>query len=113
MDAEVATAPAEPQPSAPLLTRLPPTQPLLTLTSPPSSPSPLTPPAAGKYSEAFVNEFKIFYAELRDFFNAATLTTLLDEVRSSFNGDASELQFFDRFALLKRELDGKDQVGVG
>jgi hypothetical protein len=73
--------------------------------------TPSPPPVAGKYSEAFVNEFKIFYAELRDFFNAATLTTLLDEVRSSFNGDASELQFFDRFSMLKRELDGKDQVG--
>jgi hypothetical protein len=59
-----------------------------------------------------VNEFRIFYAELCDFFNAAALTTLLDEVRSCFNSDAPEIQFFDRFALLKRELDGKGKVGV-
>jgi hypothetical protein len=77
-------------------------------------PSPLLPPGpAGEYSEAFVNEFKVFTAELRDFFNAATLGTLLGEVRTCFTGEAPELQFFDRFALLKRELDGKGQVGAG
>lgn len=33
-----------------------------------------TPPPAGEYPEAFVEEFKTFTAELRDFFNAGSLT---------------------------------------
>lgn len=28
----------------------------------------------GEYNDAFVHEFKVFYAELKDFFNAGTLT---------------------------------------
>ena len=40
---------------------------------PPHPPTPLR-HTAGEYSEAFVSEFRTFTAELRDFFNAGSLT---------------------------------------
>jgi hypothetical protein len=41
----------------------------------------------GQYSEAFVSEFKIFMTELRDFFNAAGLTQLLDATKSAMGAE--------------------------
>ena len=35
---------------------------------------PPTATPAGEYNEAFVHEFRVFTAELRDFFNAASLS---------------------------------------
>lgn len=52
-----------------------------------------TPPttADGQYSGAFVNEFKIFVAELRDFFNAASLTQLLDGVKGAMGQEDQQV----------------------
>lgn len=51
-------------------------------------------PAAqpGQYPDAFVNEFKVFIAELRDFFNAAGLTSLLDEVKKSLGDENKQVR---------------------
>lgn len=56
----------------------------------PSPPRP-RPPSAGEYSEAFVKEFKVFTAELRDFFNAASLSDMLAAVQSSMDEGSSKV----------------------
>lgn len=38
-----------------------------------------------------MNEFKIFITELRDFFNAAGLTSLLDEVNKSVGDENKQV----------------------
>lgn len=45
----------------------------------------------GTYSGAFVNEFKIFIEELRDFFNAAGLTKLLDNVKGGMGAEDQQV----------------------
>jgi hypothetical protein len=47
--------------------------------------------AGGNYSGAFVNEFKIFVAELRDFFNAVGLTQLLDGVKNGMSAEDQQV----------------------
>lgn len=47
--------------------------------------TPSHPKTGGNYSGAFLNEFKIFVAELRDFFNAAGLTQLLENVKGGMS----------------------------
>eukprot|EP00878_Enallax_costatus_P003846 GHUV01004062.1.p1 GENE.GHUV01004062.1~~GHUV01004062.1.p1 ORF type:complete len:1053 (+),score=249.89 GHUV01004062.1:1558-4716(+) len=61
--------------------------------------------APGQYPDAFVNEFKVFIAELRDFFNAAGFTSLLSEVQKSV-GDENK-QIIDFFLAQKSQLDSK------
>jgi hypothetical protein len=51
-------------------------------------------PAGGNYSGAFVNEFKIFVAELRDFFNAVGLTQLLDGVKNGMSAEDQQVRNF-------------------
>lgn len=46
----------------------------------------------GQYPDAFVNEFKVFIVELRDFFNAAGLTSLLDEVKKSLGDENKQVR---------------------
>jgi len=46
----------------------------------------------GQYSGAFVEEFKTFAAELRDFFNAGGLTTMLDALRGVLTTDPVDAQ---------------------
>lgn len=48
--------------------------------------------AGGHYPGAFVNEFKIFVAELRDFFNAAGLTQLLDNVKGAMGPENQQVR---------------------
>uniref|UniRef100_A0A383WH22 CBM20 domain-containing protein n=1 Tax=Tetradesmus obliquus TaxID=3088 RepID=A0A383WH22_TETOB len=59
----------------------------------------------GQYSGAFVNEFKIFVAELREFFNAATFTQLLDAVKVGMSNE--DTQVIDFFLGQKAALDSK------
>ncbi|OEL21669.1 Phosphoglucan, water dikinase, chloroplastic [Dichanthelium oligosanthes] len=44
----------------------------------------------GQYSEAFVEQFKIFYSELKDFFNAGSLLEQVDSIKESFSESALE-----------------------
>lgn len=46
----------------------------------------------GQYSAAFVEEFKTFAAELRDFFNAGSLTTTLEGLRDVLSTDPVDAQ---------------------
>ncbi|KAG0565181.1 hypothetical protein M758_8G165600 [Ceratodon purpureus] len=57
----------------------------------------------GEYNEAFVNEFRTFYAELKDFFNAGSLTEQLEGLRSSM--DEGGLPILDHFLSSKADLD--------
>ncbi|GAB2221587.1 hypothetical protein Drorol1_Dr00012772 [Drosera rotundifolia] len=41
--------------------------------------------ATRQYSEVFVEQFKIFHQELKDFFNAGSLTEQLDSIRNSLD----------------------------
>ena len=56
------------------------------------------------YSESFVSELRLFLSELRDFFNAGTLTDLLTAVLSSL-GDA-DARLVEHFLAAKATLDG-------
>lgn len=56
-----------------------------------------------KYSDGFVSELKIFLKELRDFFNAGSLTDSLDALRPSLDEDSTRT--LDSFMLLKSKYD--------
>ncbi|GAB2267190.1 Phosphoglucan, water dikinase, chloroplastic [Dionaea muscipula] len=57
----------------------------------------------GEYSEAFVEQFKIFHQELKDFFNAGSLTEQLDSIRHSL--DENGLSILELFLKQKKTLD--------
>ncbi|KAL2467661.1 Phosphoglucan [Forsythia ovata] len=48
----------------------------------------------GEYSEAFVEQFKIFHQELKDFFNAGSLEEQLESISDSLDGSSSALSSF-------------------
>ncbi|CAO2831421.1 unnamed protein product [Amaranthus hypochondriacus] len=57
----------------------------------------------GEYSEAFVEQFKIFHQELKDFFNAGSLLEQLDSVKESL--DEKALSTLTSFLQQKKSLD--------
>jgi phosphoglucan, water dikinase len=63
----------------------------------------LTEPGAA-FSEAFVEQFRIFTSELRDFFNAGSLTQILDAVTPSMDGPG--VSVVKRFMEAKKAVDG-------
>uniref|UniRef100_A0A061RNS8 Phosphoglucan, water dikinase n=2 Tax=Tetraselmis sp. GSL018 TaxID=582737 RepID=A0A061RNS8_9CHLO len=58
----------------------------------------------GEYSEAFVAEFKTFYEELKDFFNAGSLKDLLDNIEPSLDGGSKTV--VQTFLTAKGKVDG-------
>ncbi|KAL6643462.1 hypothetical protein ACP70R_018228 [Stipagrostis hirtigluma subsp. patula] len=64
--------------------------------------------APGEYSEAFVEQFKIFYAELKDFFNAGSLLEQVESIKESL--DESGLEVFSSFVKAKKSLDQLEDV---
>lgn len=61
----------------------------------------------GQYSEAFVEQFKIFHNELKDFFNAGSLDEQLESIRESL--DESSLSMLSSFLESKKELVTLDE----
>jgi phosphoglucan,water dikinase len=59
----------------------------------------------GEFPDAFVHELRLFTAELRDFFNAASLGDLLAALRPSLADDDAALALVDGFAAAKGRLD--------
>lgn len=57
----------------------------------------------GEYNEAFVEQFKIFHHELKDFFNAGSLTEQLESIKESF--DERNLSTLSLFLECKKGLD--------
>ncbi|KAF8685826.1 hypothetical protein HU200_043734 [Digitaria exilis] len=57
----------------------------------------------GEYSEAFVEQFKIFYSELKDFFNAGSLLEQVESIKESLSESASEA--LSSFVKTKKNLD--------
>ncbi|CAI5481687.1 unnamed protein product [Closterium sp. Yama58-4] len=57
----------------------------------------------GEYSEAFVQQLKLFYAELKDFFNASSLTELLESIRPSLDDTGSAM--LQNFLACKQSVD--------
>nr|CAD1820378.1 unnamed protein product [Ananas comosus var. bracteatus] len=57
----------------------------------------------GEYSEAFVGQFKIFYSELKDFFNAGSLIEHLESIKESL--DEQHLQTLASFLECKMSLE--------
>ncbi|KAK9671379.1 hypothetical protein RND81_12G026300 [Saponaria officinalis] len=57
----------------------------------------------GQYSDAFVEQFRIFHQELKDFFNAGSLVEQLDSIKESLNEKG--LSALTSFLLLKKKLD--------
>ena len=68
-----------------------------------AAPPPPTPPP-GEYHAAFVSEFRVFTAELRDFFNAGSLADGLAAIRGAMDDATGTL--VDRFLQAKAVLDG-------
>lgn len=54
----------------------------------------------GEYNDAFAAEFKVFVAELRDFFNAAGLTSLLEAVRGAMGPEDQQVGWLWLHVLL-------------
>ncbi|TVU50595.1 hypothetical protein EJB05_01972 [Eragrostis curvula] len=57
----------------------------------------------GEYSEAFVEQFKIFYGELKDFFNAGSLLEQMEAIKESLS--ESGLEVLSSFVKAKKNLD--------
>ncbi|CAI9117453.1 OLC1v1018851C1 [Oldenlandia corymbosa var. corymbosa] len=57
----------------------------------------------GEYSGEFVEQFKIFHRELKDFFNAGSLEELLDSIMESL--DEKSLSTLSNFLETKKSLD--------
>uniref|UniRef100_A0A5B6ZH23 CBM20 domain-containing protein n=1 Tax=Davidia involucrata TaxID=16924 RepID=A0A5B6ZH23_DAVIN len=57
----------------------------------------------GEYSEAFVEQFKIFHRELKDFFNAGSLAEQLESIKESL--DEHSLSALSLFLECKKGLD--------
>lgn len=57
----------------------------------------------GEYSAAFVEQLKIFYNELKDFFNAGSLTEQLESIRPSL--DKHIISNLEDFLTRKKNLD--------
>lgn len=57
----------------------------------------------GEYNEAFVEQFKIFYSELKDFFNAGSLFEQLESIKESLS--ESGLEALSSFVKTKKSLD--------
>ncbi|KAG6422820.1 hypothetical protein SASPL_113201 [Salvia splendens] len=55
----------------------------------------------GQYSEAFVQQFKIFHQELKDFFNAGSLEEQLESIKDSLGESSALPQFLES----KKALD--------
>ncbi|XP_038877930.1 phosphoglucan, water dikinase, chloroplastic [Benincasa hispida] len=63
----------------------------------------------GEYSEAFIEQFKIFYQELKDFFNAGSLAEQLESIKESLDGHG--LSALANFLECKKNLDAADELG--
>ncbi|OVA01660.1 Carbohydrate binding module family 20 [Macleaya cordata] len=61
----------------------------------------------GEYNEAFVEQFKIFHHELKDFFNAGSLAEQLESIRESLDGQS--LSVLNLFLECKKSLDKLDE----
>ncbi|XVE81191.1 hypothetical protein DITRI_Ditri15bG0043000 [Diplodiscus trichospermus] len=61
----------------------------------------------GEYSEAFVEQFKIFHQELKDFFNAGSLTEQLESIRESL--DEWGISALAIFLECKKSLDAAEE----
>lgn len=57
----------------------------------------------GEYSAAFVEQFKIFFNELKDFFNAGSLTEQLESIRASLQDH--DISILEEFLTQKKSLD--------
>lgn len=57
----------------------------------------------GEFSEAFVEQFKIFHRELKDFFNAGSLAEQLESIKESL--DVESLPILTKFLECKKNLD--------
>ncbi|KAA8527871.1 hypothetical protein F0562_035260 [Nyssa sinensis] len=60
----------------------------------------------GEYSEAFVEQFKIFHHELKDFFNAGSLTEQLESIKGSL--DEHSVSALSLFLECKKGLDSSE-----
>ncbi|KAK4341488.1 hypothetical protein RND71_039989 [Anisodus tanguticus] len=58
----------------------------------------------GQYNEAFVEQFKIFHNELKDFFNAGSLDEQLESIRESLDGNS--------FSVLSAFLESKKGLAI-
>ncbi|KAJ6814220.1 phosphoglucan, water dikinase, chloroplastic-like [Iris pallida] len=64
----------------------------------------------GEYSQAFVEQFKIFHHELKDFFNAGSLTEQLESIKESL--DEHSLQSFSLFLECKKSLEKSQETNT-
>ncbi|XP_065861529.1 phosphoglucan, water dikinase, chloroplastic isoform X3 [Euphorbia lathyris] len=65
----------------------------------------------GEYSEAFVEQFKIFHLELKDFFNAGSLAEQLESIRESL--DERGRSALTLFLECKKNLDTSEESSNG
>lgn len=63
----------------------------------------------GEYNDAFVEQFKIFHQELKDFFNAGSLVEQLDSIKESL--DEKCLSALKSFLQQKKSLDDLEGAG--
>ncbi|VAH99085.1 unnamed protein product [Triticum turgidum subsp. durum] len=64
----------------------------------------------GEYDGAFVEQFQIFYSELKDFFNAGSLFEQLESIKESLND--SGLEALSSFVKTKQSLDQVDAANI-
>ncbi|XP_073021561.1 phosphoglucan, water dikinase, chloroplastic-like [Primulina eburnea] len=64
----------------------------------------------GEYSESFIEQFKIFHRELKDFFNAGNLEEQLESIRDSLDQSSETLPLFLESKKVLDNMDGSDNM---
>lgn len=64
----------------------------------------------GEYSEAFIEQFQIFHHELKDFFNAGSLTEQLESIKESLDGQ--NLEALSLFLECKKSLEKSQETNA-
>ncbi|XP_075496743.1 LOW QUALITY PROTEIN: phosphoglucan, water dikinase, chloroplastic-like [Primulina tabacum] len=64
----------------------------------------------GEYSESFIEQFKIFHRELKDFFNAGNLEEQLESIRDSLDQSSAALPLFLESKKVLDNMEGSDNI---
>ncbi|KZV40911.1 phosphoglucan, water dikinase, chloroplastic, partial [Dorcoceras hygrometricum] len=64
----------------------------------------------GEYSDSFIEQFKIFHRELKDFFNAGNLEEQLESIRDSMDLSSAALSSFLESKKVLDNTDGSDNI---
>ncbi len=69
-------------------------------------------PHVASFAASATHDLQVFAAELRDFFSASSLTSLLEAARPALASDPADEQLLDVFAGAKAKMDAAGQAAT-